>query len=62
MKAYYLFNCPEHGLKELQLESEEDNLQAQKCAECGQSMPRLYTVPSVSFRGAGFYVNDYRGK
>jgi len=62
MKAYYLFNCPEHGPKEIQLDSEEDNLQVQNCTDCGQSMLRMYTPPSVTFKGSGFYVNDYRGK
>ena len=27
---------------------------------CNVTTSRIYTVPSISFRGGGFYSNDYK--
>ena len=40
---------------------ESDNGDAPLC--CGEPMRRIWSKPAISFKGSGFYVNDYkRGK
>ena len=29
---------------------------------CGEMMRRIYSSTGISFKGSGFYVNDYKGK
>jgi putative FmdB family regulatory protein len=55
------FICPGCGLKDCRQVSVEDRDQ-QECPECGQHMDRQPSAPSIQFRGAGFYVNDYARK
>ena len=39
---------------------EAENGDAPKC--CGKEMRKIWVAPSITFKGAGFYVNDYKGK
>jgi putative FmdB family regulatory protein len=32
------------------------------CPKCGGALERTMTVPGLSFKGAGWYVNDYAAK
>jgi putative FmdB family regulatory protein len=32
------------------------------CPQCGGALERTLTVPGLSFKGAGWYVNDYAAK
>ena len=32
------------------------------CEECGGQLEKLMSVPSIRFKGSGWYVNDYGGK
>jgi putative FmdB family regulatory protein len=32
------------------------------CPECGGALERILTAPGLSFKGAGWYVNDYAAK
>jgi putative FmdB family regulatory protein len=32
------------------------------CPKCGGALERTLTAPGLSFKGAGWYVNDYAGK
>ncbi len=32
------------------------------CPKCGGALERPMTVPALSFKGAGWYVNDYAAK
>ena len=32
-----------------------------KCSECGKTMGRKVSVPSISFKGSGFYSKDQGG-
>ena len=31
------------------------------CEECGGRLEKLMSVPSIRFKGSGWYVNDYAG-
>lgn len=33
-----------------------------KCPHCGGKVEAVITAPSIQFKGAGWYVNDYGGK
>jgi len=33
-----------------------------KCPHCGGKVQSVITAPSIQFKGAGWYVNDYGGK
>jgi putative FmdB family regulatory protein len=33
-----------------------------KCPHCGGKVESVITAPSIQFKGAGWYVNDYGGK
>jgi putative FmdB family regulatory protein len=33
-----------------------------KCPHCGGRVESVITAPSIQFKGAGWYVNDYGGK
>ena len=37
---------------------ERDNGDAPMC--CGKLMWRIWSKPAISFKGSGFYVNDYK--
>lgn len=39
------------------LKTLKDNI---ACDECLSPMTRIYSVPNISFKGSGFYVNDYK--
>lgn len=32
------------------------------CTECGGTLERLLSAPSIRFKGSGWYVNDYAAK
>lgn len=34
----------------------------QKCPECGGKLERPLSAPGLSFKGTGWYVNDYAAK
>lgn len=52
----YHFNCPNHGVIEIQ-QSLKEPLPT-KCPECGAKLTRKYTVPNVVYRGSGFFSTD----
>ena len=33
-----------------------------ECSECGGELERILSVPSIRFKGSGWYVTDYSGK
>jgi len=33
-----------------------------ECSECGGELERVLSVPSIRFKGSGWYVTDYSGK
>ena len=33
-----------------------------ECPECGGELERVLSVPSIRFKGSGWYVTDYSGK
>ena len=37
---------------------ERDNGDAPLC--CGEVMRRIWSKPAISFKGSGFFVNDYK--
>jgi predicted nucleic acid-binding Zn ribbon protein len=42
----------------------EMTLEAGKKARwcCGRRMRRLYPIPTIQFKGSGFYINDKEGE
>ncbi len=36
--------------------------QEKVCPKCGGALERTLTAPGLSFKGAGWYVNDYAAK
>ena len=74
----YVFECPEHGERELFLPVEKRN-EPQTCdvvvrhadttggmfptpGYCGLAMTRKPTAAAAHFRGRGFYQTDYKDK
>lgn len=61
----YEFKCPECELiKELQTPmSEYEKLKGTVfCPKCDTQMERVYTIPSMQFKGSGFHCTDYPKK
>jgi len=56
--------CPVHGQYEIDLEKGQNLpnwcvIYKEGTNEpCGRKLTRKYTVPAISFKGSGFYVND----
>jgi len=38
------------------------NLSAVSCSACGATVRRVFSKPSIVFKGSGFYINDSRSK
>lgn len=56
--AYRCTKC-DHSFEKIQSFSAKPE---QKCPECGGKLERPLSAPGLSFKGAGWYVNDYAGK
>ena len=42
---------------------EGENGDVPRCPSCGELMRKSWTsAPGIQFKGAGFYVNDYKGQ
>lgn len=57
----YPYRCTQcgHRLEKIQhFNSEPEKV----CPECGGALERILTAPGLSFKGAGWYVNDYAAK
>src|SRR5579863_6998034 len=57
----YPYRCTQcgHRLEKIQhFNSEPEKV----CPECGGALERILTAPGLSFKGAGWYVNDYASK
>jgi len=57
----YPYRCKEcgHRFEKIQKFSAK---QETVCPKCGGALERTLTAPGLSFKGAGWYVNDYAGK
>ncbi len=57
----YAYKCTQcgHRFEKIQKFSSEPEL---VCPQCGGVLERPLTAPGLSFKGAGWYVNDYAGK
>ena len=53
---YYCRDCDD--IQELAL-SYEESLNPQKCRKCHKPMRKEYQLSGISFKGPGFYKNDY---
>jgi len=57
----YPYRCTQcgHRFEKIQhFKSEPEKV----CPECGGALERILTAPGLSFKGAGWYVNDYAAK
>jgi len=57
----YAYRCTEcgHRFEKIQNFSDVEDLE---CPECHGLLERPLTAPSLNFKGAGWYVNDYAPK
>lgn len=57
----YAYRCTKcgHSFEKIQNFSAKPE---QKCPECGGKLERPLSAPGLSFKGAGWYVNDYSSK
>lgn len=57
----YAYKCTQcgHRFEKIQKFNSEQEL---VCPQCGGVLERPLTAPGLSFKGAGWYVNDYAGK
>ena len=57
----YAYRCTEcgHRFEKIQNFSAK---QEKACPKCGGVLERPLTAPGLSFKGAGWYVNDYASK
>ncbi|HVN92895.1 MAG TPA: FmdB family zinc ribbon protein [Terracidiphilus sp.] len=57
----YPYRCTQcgHRLEKIQRFNDEPE---KTCPECGGELERLLTAPGLSFKGSGWYVNDYAPK
>jgi putative FmdB family regulatory protein len=59
---YYEYQCNECNALENHFQKMTDK-KKRKCKVCGKlALERLIGAPTVIFKGAGFYVNDYKTK
>jgi len=56
----YDFNCEQCGNIELIIPVSEINT-PQMCPNCQTLMKKMLSVPSIVFKGSGFYCNDSKG-
>jgi putative FmdB family regulatory protein len=57
----YPYHCTQcgYGFEKIQSFSAKPE---RKCPECGGKLERVLSAPGLSFKGAGWYVNDYSSK
>ena len=56
----YNFVCPVCGERFEQRLSYRDDLQQVACPNGHQGVRKIFSAPSVVFKGPGFYVTDHR--
>jgi len=56
----YNFLCPICGAQFEERLSFKDNFKEVLCPQGHPGARRIYSVPSVVFKGSGFYVTDHR--
>src|SRR5438309_9442870 len=57
----YEYKCLKCGRNTEKIES-VSGPHLKKCPHCGGKVESVITAPSIQFKGAGWYVNDYGGK
>lgn len=54
----YEYECQENGHR-FELIRKFSDPPVKKCIKCGAKVERLLSSPAISFKGSGWYVNDY---
>ena len=57
----YAYRCTQCGNRYEKIQSFSSELDT-VCPKCGGTVERPLTAPGLSFKGAGWYVNDYASK
>ena len=57
----YAYRCTQCGHRFEKIQHFSDAPES-VCPKCGGVLERPLTAPALSFKGAGWYVNDYAGK
>jgi len=55
----YEYDCPQCGRFEVLQRLSDRPLEKH---ECGKKVKKVMSASAFSFKGSGFYVNDYKGK
>ena len=58
----YVFDCDVCGATFERESHMNDDLSDVTCSNGHKQVHRIYSVPSVIYKGSGFYVNDSRSK
>lgn len=58
----YEYVCPSCGNQFDQYVSFQGDPNSVHCASCGSTVRRVFSKPSIVFKGSGFYINDSRPK
>lgn len=56
----YDYACQTCGSRFEKHLSFKDNLNSVNCPQCGAPAQRLFSAPTIVFKGSGFYVTDNR--
>jgi putative FmdB family regulatory protein len=57
----YEYQCTDCKMRTEVLQKFSDPVLSE-CSECGGELERVLSVPSIRFKGSGWYVTDYSGK
>jgi putative FmdB family regulatory protein len=57
----YEYQCDDCGKRSEELQRLADE-RLTECRDCGGTLRRLISAPSVQFKGTGWYVTDYGGR
>jgi putative FmdB family regulatory protein len=56
--ATYTYKCPDCRVPIDIIRGIKDAETSMECSDCGSVMMRVYSSPSVTFNGSGFYSTD----
>lgn len=58
----YEYICRECDVQYEEIRSFDEKQKLIECIECGSLLKRVFSSPTVTFNGSGFYANDKKGE